>query len=66
MGHLQYAPWAGEAGGGRGSSRENTENTKHQVHSISMQFSCQKKLNLDLIKPSDLKSSLKGKEGREE
>ena len=42
------------------------ENTKHQDHSISMQFSCQKNLNLDLIKPSDLTSSLKEKEGREE
>ena len=30
------------------------ENTKHQDHSISMQFSCQKNLNLDLIKPSHL------------
>ena len=65
MGHLQYALW-GEAGGGRERSGENMENTKHQDHSISMQFSCQKNLNLDLIKPSDLTSSLKEKEGREE
>lgn len=49
-------PRGGEAGGGRGSSRENTENTKHQAHSISMQFSCQKMLNPNLIKPSELTS----------
>lgn len=37
-------PWGGEAGGVTGRSRENMENTEQQVHSISMQCSCQKQV----------------------
>ena len=59
-------PWGGEAGGGTGRSRENMKILSTKFTASACSFLAKNKLNLDLIKPSDLPSSLKETEGKEE